>query len=267
VIQPAQKGSSRNRQLKSQHPPIVNRPFGARNPLCLQADRVGLCRPWPAYGMPVKESCVLRRGENKMQNEPQNRKRGAEGGLPTPSLSIPWRDQLNTVTQPGGQEIFNSTEIEKLILSRSEGRGLRAYLSEGIPHLLQSLLLKERVLYLPTNSKEVGTGFCPPRTISQGTAPMDISAPRTRAGFYPPSRPKHRRKLTEPYRPLLRDLLLGTKSFSELGRTVRRLGLPPRGTRRDFTNPGTRRPGIWPTAVGLGLSPGPEGRQGPLRSG
>lgn len=161
-----------------------------------------------------------------MQNEQQNRKRGAEGELQTPSLSIPWSNQMNTVTQPVGQEIFNSIDLEKWALSLSEGGGLREYLSEGIHQLLQSLLLKERALYLQTNSKDVGNGFCPPRTIYHGTVPMDISVPRTRAGFYPPSLPKYQRNLTEPYRQLLRDLLLGTKSFAELGRTVRRLGLP-----------------------------------------
>jgi hypothetical protein len=161
-----------------------------------------------------------------MQSEEQNRKRGAEGGLQAPSLSIPWRDQMNTVTEQVGQEIFNSMDLEKLALSLWEGGGLREYRSEGIHQLLQSLLMKERALYLQTNSKDVGNGFCPPRTIYQGTVPMDISVPRTRAGFYPPSLPKYQRHLTEPYRQLLRDVLLGTKSFAEVGRTVRRLGRP-----------------------------------------
>ena len=161
-----------------------------------------------------------------MQSERQNRKRGAEEGLQTPSLSIPWSDQMSTVTQPVGQEIFNSIDLEKLALSLSEGGGLREYLSEGIHQLLQSLFMKERALHLQMNSEDVGNGFCPPRTIYNGTVPMDISVPRTRAGFYPPSLPKYQRNLAEPYRQLLRDLLLGTKSFAELGRTVRRLGLP-----------------------------------------
>jgi len=161
-----------------------------------------------------------------MQSEEQNRKRGAEEGLQAPSLSIPWSNQMHTGTEQVGQEIFNSIDLEKLALSLSEGGGLREYLSEGIHQLLQSLLLKERALYLQTNSKDVGNGFCPPRTIYHGTVPMEFSVPRTRAGFYPPSLPKYQRNLTEPYRQLLRDLLLGTKSFAELGRTVRRLGLP-----------------------------------------
>ena len=123
---------------------------------------------------------------------------------------------MNTVTEQARQEIVNSMDAEKLILSLSEGGGLREYLSEGIHQLVQSLLRKERALYLQTNSEEVGNGFCPPRTLYQGTVPMGVSAPRTRGGFYPPSLPKYPRPLTEPYRQLLRDLLLGTKSFAEL---------------------------------------------------
>ena len=161
-----------------------------------------------------------------MQSEQQNRKRGAEGGLPTPSLSIPWSDRMNTVSEHAGQEILNSMDRETWKMSLSEGEGLREYLSEGIHQLLQSLLMKERALHLQANPEDVGNGFCPPRTLYNGTMPMEISVPRTRADFYPPSLSKYRRKLTEPYRQLLRDLLLGAKSFSELGRTIRRMGLP-----------------------------------------
>ena len=142
-----------------------------------------------------------------MQNEQQNRKRGAEGGLPTPSLSIPWSDRMNTVSEHTGQEIFNSIDSETWKMSLSQGEGLREYLSEGIHQLLQSLFMKERALHLQMNSEDVGNGFCPPRTIYNGTVPMDISVPRTRAGFYPPSLPKYQRNLAEPYRQLLRDLL------------------------------------------------------------
>lgn len=133
---------------------------------------------------------------------------------------------MHTGTEQVGQDIFNTIDLEKLALSLWGGGGLREYLSEGIHQLLQSLLMKERALYLQTNSKEVGNGFCPPRTIDHGRVPMEFSVPRTRAGFYPPSLPKDQRNLREPYRQLLRDLWLGTKSFAELGRRVRRLGLP-----------------------------------------
>lgn len=60
-----------------------------------------------------------------MQSEPQNRKRGAEEGLPTPSLSIPGRDRMNTASEPTGQEIFNSIDSETGKMSRSKGEGLR----------------------------------------------------------------------------------------------------------------------------------------------
>ena len=86
---------------------------------------------------------------------------------------------------------------------------------------MNTVFMKERALHLQANPEDVGNGFCPPRTLYNETMPMEISVPRTRADFYPPSLSKDRRKLTEPYRQLLRDLWLGAKSFAELGRTIR----------------------------------------------
>ena len=109
---------------------------------------------------------------------------------------------MNTGTEQVGQGIFNSIALS------------------------QSLLMKERALHLQATSRDVGNGFRPPRTIYNGTAPMDMRKPHIRADFYPPSLPKYQKTLKDPYQQLLRYLLLGVKSFSELGRTVRRLGLP-----------------------------------------
>ena len=188
-----------------------------------------------------------------MQSEEQNRKRGAEGGLQAPSLSIPWSNPMNTVTQPVGQEIFKSIDLEKLALSLSEGGGLREYLSDGIHQLLQSLLMKERALYLQTNPEDVGNGFCPPRTIYNGTVPMEFPCLGLGRVFI------HRvcRSIKDIDRTLsavVAGFAVGHEKFFRIGSNGSTLGtaLHPGGTRRDFTNVGTRKPGILTTAVGLG---------------
>jgi len=52
-----------------------------------------------------------------------------------------------------------------------------------------------------------------------------LERPRTRQGFYPAVLPKHQRYLPEAYQQLLRNILLGARSFSAARRTLQALGL------------------------------------------
>ncbi len=99
-------------------------------------------------------------------------------------------------------------------------------MADGLRRLAQTILNHERTTYLATHPEDVGNGFAPPRVIHWRTTPLTIAVPRTRGGFYPESLTRYQRTLPDAHGQFLRDLLFHAKSFSELARTVRRLGLP-----------------------------------------
>lgn len=99
-------------------------------------------------------------------------------------------------------------------------------MADGLRRLAQTILNHERTAYLATHPEDVGNGFAPPRVIHWRTTPLTIAIPRTRGGFYPESLTRYQRTLPDAHGQFLRDLLLHAKSFNELARTVRRLGLP-----------------------------------------
>jgi len=104
--------------------------------------------------------------------------------------------------------------------------GLASYLADGLSRLAQSLLEHERAAYLAANPDQVANGYAKKRPLYWRTVPFHIAIPRTRGDFYPSCLSRYQRKIPHLYGQLLRDLLLHTKSFAELARTVRRLGLP-----------------------------------------
>jgi transposase-like protein len=58
-----------------------------------------------------------------------------------------------------------------------------------------------------------------------GSTAVELERPRTREAFYPAVLPKHQRHLPEAYQQLLRNILLGARSFNAARRTLQALGL------------------------------------------
>ena len=92
-------------------------------------------------------------------------------------------------------------------------------LEAGLAHVLKGALKRERELHLEDHPEDRGNGYAPKRTLRIGTTAVSLERPRTRQGFYPAVLPKHQRHLPEAYQQLLRNILLGARSFNaEIGR-------------------------------------------------
>ena len=98
-------------------------------------------------------------------------------------------------------------------------------LEAGLSHVLNSVLKKEREFHLQDHPQDRGNGYAPKRTLKVGTTRVELERPRTREGFYPAVLPKHQRHLPEAYQQLLRNILLGARSFNAARRTLQGLGL------------------------------------------
>ena len=98
-------------------------------------------------------------------------------------------------------------------------------LQAGLSHVLNSALQKERHLHLADHPQDRANGYAPKRTLKVGTTTVELERPRTREGFYPAVLPKHQRHLPEAYQQLLRNILLGARSFNAARRTLQALGL------------------------------------------
>lgn len=98
-------------------------------------------------------------------------------------------------------------------------------LEAGLSHVLKSALQKERQLHLEDHPEDRANGYAPTRTLKVGSTHVQLERPRTREGFYPAVLPKHQRYLPEAYQQLLRNILLGAKSFNAAKRTLQALGL------------------------------------------
>jgi len=98
-------------------------------------------------------------------------------------------------------------------------------LQAGLSHVLNSALKKERQFHLEDHPQDRGNGYAPKRTLKIGTTAVELERPRTREGFYPAILPKHQRHLPEAYQQLLRNILLGARSFNAARRTLQALGL------------------------------------------
>lgn len=98
-------------------------------------------------------------------------------------------------------------------------------LEAGLSHVLNSVLKTERQFHLEDHPEDRANGYAPKRTLKVGATAVALDRPRTRQGFYPAVLPKHQRHLPEAYQQLLRNILLGARSFSAARRTLQALGL------------------------------------------
>ena len=98
-------------------------------------------------------------------------------------------------------------------------------LEAGLAQVLKGTLQRERQLHLNDHPEDRANGYAPKRTLHVGTTPVTLERPRTRQGFYPAILPKHQRHLPEAYQQLLRNILLGARSFNAARRTLQALGL------------------------------------------
>jgi putative transposase len=98
-------------------------------------------------------------------------------------------------------------------------------LQAGLSQVLNAALQKERQFHLEDHPQDRGNGYAPKRTLKVGTTTLELERPRTRQGFYPAVLPKHQRHLPEAYQQLLRNILLGARSFNAARRTLQALGL------------------------------------------
>ena len=98
-------------------------------------------------------------------------------------------------------------------------------LEAGLAQVLGGALKRERQLHLEEHPADRANGYAPKRTLHVGTTAVTLERPRTRQGFYPAILPKHQRHLPEAYQQLLRNILLGARSFNAARRTLQALGL------------------------------------------
>ena len=98
-------------------------------------------------------------------------------------------------------------------------------LQAGLSSVLNAALQKERQFHLEDHPEDRANGYAPKRTLRIGTTSVELERPRTRQDFYPAVLPKYQRHLPEAYQQLLRNLLLGARSFSAARRTLHALGL------------------------------------------
>ena len=156
--------------------------------------------------------------------EHQNREGAADSWQERPApFPVPWGELMNTLNLVATQAWTDPTALAEELDAQP---GLASYLADGLSRLAQSLLEHERAAYLAANPDQVANGYAKKRPLYWRTVPFHIAIPRTRGDFYPSCLSRYQRKIPHLYGQLLRDLLLHTKSFAELARTVRRLGLP-----------------------------------------
>ena len=162
--------------------------------------------------------------KRKTTTEHQNREGAAESWPERPApFPVPWGTLMHTLNETAAQAWNNP---EALAAQLDAQPGLASYLADGLNRLAQALLERERAAHLAAHPDQVANGYAPPRSLHWRTVPLRIAVPRTRGDFYPASLPRYQRKLPDGHGQFLHDLLLHAKSFAELGRTVRRLGLP-----------------------------------------
>jgi transposase-like protein len=118
-------------------------------------------------------------------------------------------------------QLANSPELE----GQLSPADLPQLLEAGLSHVLNTALQKERQFHLQDHPEDRANGYAPTRTLKVGSTTVQMDRPRTREGFYPAVLPKHQRYLPEAYQQLLRNILLGARSFNAARRTLQALGL------------------------------------------
>ena len=111
---------------------------------------------------------------------------------------------------------------------------LRGFLLGGLSQLINRSSLAERKLFLENKGEDSANGFSPERELKLGTTAVSLQIPRTRSGeFYPAFLNKYERTIPEDYESILLNLLLNSKNFSAVKRSIRSLGLPYRPDQLD----------------------------------
>jgi putative transposase len=122
-------------------------------------------------------------------------------------------------------EFFARLTQDPQLAGRLSPADLPQLLEAGLSHLLNTTLKKERDFHLEAHPQDRANGYAPTRVLNLGTTAVALDRPRTRQAFYPALLPKHQRYLPEAYQQLLRNLLLGARSFNAARRTLQALGL------------------------------------------
>jgi transposase-like protein len=133
-------------------------------------------------------------------------------------------DELGSV-QAHLNEFFNKLAKCSGLERQLSPADLPQLLEAGLSHVLNTTLKRERELHLLDHPEDRGNGYAPKRSLKIGSTSVELDRPRTREGFYPAVLPKHQRYLPEAYQQLLRNILLGARSFSAARRTLQALGL------------------------------------------
>ena len=93
--------------------------------------------------------------------------------------------------------------------------------------ILNSIMLKERDLFLLQNPNSSKNGFYNRKHFSISSIPIPLSIPRTRhAPFFPSCIPKYSRTLPDSYKNLVESLILSSKSINYLKMSLTKLNLP-----------------------------------------
>jgi putative transposase len=146
--------------------------------------------------------------------------------LPSPLSIVQMNNNQETSAVQAHLDQFFSQLTQCPELERSlTPEDLPQLLQAGLSHVLNSALKKERQFHLEEHPEDRGNGYAPKRTLKVGTTAVELDRPRTREGFYPAVLPKHQRHLPEAYQQLLRNILLGARSFNAARRTLQALGL------------------------------------------
>jgi len=131
------------------------------------------------------------------------------------------QSEIQTRIQNIASELSDDPVLGELLQTQD----VENYLYNGLSHLLQSALQKDRQFHLQDHLEDRPNGFSRPRTLRLGTTPIDIQIPRTRKGFYPGFLPKYQRCLGDSYQELLSNILLQAKNFRSALRTMQAMGL------------------------------------------
>ncbi len=134
-------------------------------------------------------------------------------------------NQESSTVQAHLEQFFSQLAQCPELAGRLGPEDLPQLLEAGLAQVLGGVLKRERQFHLEEHPEDRANGYAPKRTLHVGTTAVPLERPRTRQGFYPAILPKHQRHLPEAYQQLLRNILLGARSFNAARRTLQALGL------------------------------------------
>ncbi len=156
----------------------------------------------------------------------RRKKQAIRAMLPSPqSFNHMQSNHESTSVQAHLEEFFHRLAQCPELEGQVSPADLPQLLEAGLSHVLTTTLQKERQFHLEDHPQDRANGYAPARTLKVGSTTVQLERPRTRQGFYPAILPKHQRHLPEAYQQLLRNILLGARSFNAARRTLQALGL------------------------------------------